>query len=253
MSLVTTEITGGAAWITLNDPERRNALNVEMVDQINDAFDLVETDAGVHAVALTGAGSAFCAGADLALLKGRDIAVFRRVYDAFLRVRRCSLPTIAAVNGVAVGAGLNMALACDLRVTTPKAKFISRFLDIGLHPGGGHAWMLNRIAGIEATKAFVLFGQTFDGESAVAAGLALRCVAPEQLLSEVNRLASGAAKFPRELLIRAKQTIERTIGLPDHDKAIELEGEAQAWSATLPFLDERIEALQRESAARSRR
>lgn len=240
MSSVVVDVREGVALITLNAPERRNALDLGMVGQLEAAFDRIDADETVSAVVMTGAGADFCAGADVNLLLSGDIATFRRVYEAFLRVLRCPLPTVAAVNGAAAGAGFNMALACDICLTVPRSRLISRFLDVGLHPGGGHTWLLDRIVGPARAKAVVLFGEELNGETAVEAGLALRCMAPEQLLDEAHRLARRAAGVPRELLVRTKQTMGRTASVPEHAAALEIEAEAQAWSTRLPYLAKRL-------------
>jgi len=251
MNTLTIDIADTVALVRLNDPSRRNAVTLQMANDIEAAFDGLEADPNLHACVLTGAGSAFCAGADLELLLKCEPALFRRIYEAFLRVRRCPLPTIAAVNGPATGAGLNLVLACDVCITVPKAKLVARFLDVGLHPGGGNSWMLTQVVGPAWTKAMLLFNEELDGESAVAAGLSLRCVAPDQLLDEARRVARQAGSVPRALLARAKATVDRMAAVLEHKEAIEIEAEAQAWSITLPFFRERIEALQRQIAARS--
>ena len=251
MKSVLIEVDDAVATVTLNEAGRRNALTLGMVEEIEKAFDQVESNPNVRAVVLTGAGSAFCAGADLEVLLSGDSKVFRRIYEGFLRVKRCPLPTIAAVNGAATGAGLNLVLACDLCITAPKAKLVSRFLEAGLHPGGGHSWMLTRTVGPAWTKAMLLFGEELDGDSAVTAGLSLRCVAPEALVEEAKRLARQAATTPRPLLERTKNTIDQMLAVPEHRLAVEVEAEAQAWSTTLPYLRERLDAIQKQIAARS--
>ena len=102
-----------------------------------------EADQDVHAVVVTGTGKAFCAGADLSALGSAAEEGLLRIYDGFMAVGKCTLPTIAAVNGPAVGAGLNLALAADVRIAGPKALFDARFQKLGLHPGGGATWMLS--------------------------------------------------------------------------------------------------------------
>lgn len=139
------------ALITVNDPDRRNAVTDEMSAQLRAAIQRAEGDPDVHAVVVTGAGKAFCAGADLSALGAGvgDPAEPRllRLYDGFMAVSSCNLPTIAAVNGAAVGAGLNLALAADVRIAGPAALFDARFQKLGLHPGGGATWMLQRAVG----------------------------------------------------------------------------------------------------------
>src|SRR5262245_45415145 len=113
-----------------------------MKDEIVAAFDELEANAEVRAVVVTGAGKAFCAGAELETLRVTDREGLSRIYEAFLRVARSPLPSVAAVNGAAVGAGLNLALCCDVRLAARSARFVARFLELGIHPGGGHTWML---------------------------------------------------------------------------------------------------------------
>src|SRR5690606_25054318 len=142
-----------------------------LVDEIVAAFDAIEGDDGVGAVVVTGAPPAFCAGAALGDLDGTQREGLRRIYEGFLRVARSPLPTIAAVNGAAVGAGMNLALACDVRVAGARARFDTRFLQLGIHPGGGHTWMLQRAVGLQAAAAMVLFGEVLDGAEAERIGL----------------------------------------------------------------------------------
>src|SRR5205823_197881 len=106
----------------------------------------------------------------------------RSVYEGFLRVARSPLPTVAAVNGAAVGAGMNLALCCDVRIAGRSARFDTRFLKLGLHPGGGHTWMLQRAIGPQGAAAMVLFGDVLNGEAAEKCGLVWRCVDDDALL-----------------------------------------------------------------------
>ena len=135
--LVLFSVDNHVALITVNDPERRNAVTGEMSKQLRAAVERAEADPGVHAVVVTGAGKAFCAGADLSALGSAAEEGLLRLYDGFMAVGKCALPTIAAVNGPAVGAGLNLALAADVRIAGPNALFDTRFQKLGIHPGGG--------------------------------------------------------------------------------------------------------------------
>lgn len=223
--------------LTLDDPERRNALTGALVDEIVGAMDAAEADDQVGAVVVTGAPPAFCSGADLgdlASLDGdgdRDAETgLRGIYDGFLRVLRSPLPSVAAVNGPAVGAGFNLALACDVRLCSPEARFDARFLRIGLHPGGGHTWLLERAVGPEAAAAIVLFGERVPGEDAPARGLAWRCVSADDLVTDAVDLAARAASVPRELTQRAKSTLRAVPWQPSFDAALATEVERQMWS-----------------------
>lgn len=236
MTLLDVRTGPGAAVLTLADPDRRNILSGALVSEIAEAFDALEADPGVTAVVLTGAGPAFCAGADLADLLAAadgDVSGVERVYEGFLRVARSPLPTVAAVNGPAVGAGLNLALACDVRLAAASAWFDARFLRLGLHPGGGHTWMLDRLVGPQTAAAMVLFGERLDGVAAVAAGLAHRCVPDAELLDAARTLAAGAAGVEPELVHRAKRSLAAAPART-YEEALAAETREQMWSLTLP-------------------
>jgi len=247
MGAVRSEIVDGVGVVTLDAPERRNAFDLAMCDEVAALLDGLEADPGVGALVVTGAGSAFCAGADLSHLAGEHGGDtgdgLLAIYEGFLRVARSPLPTIAAVNGPAVGAGLNLALACDLRLAGRSARFDTRFLQLGIHPGGGHTWMLQRLVGPQAAAATVLFGEVLDGEEAVRAGLAWRCVDDDALPAEAVRLAARAAAAPRELVARTKATLADTATIADHDAAVQRELGDQVWSATRPEFLERLAAM----------
>lgn len=250
MSRVLVDITDRVATVTLNDPTRRNAFDLAFCDEVKEAFDRLEADPGVGAVIVTGAPPAFCAGADLSHLKGSGKEGLLAIYEGFLRVGRCPLPTIAAVNGAAVGAGMNLALVTDLRIAGRSAKFDSRFLQIALHPGGGHTWMMRRIAGPEVAFAVDLFGEVLDGPAAERCGLVWRCVEDDQLLAEAHKLAARAAAGPPELVAKLKATLHAVASIDVHHDAMMLELEPQAWSATQPEFQARIGALKSQISSR---
>lgn len=250
MSLVTTSSTEGVATLTLNNPDERNTMTAPMVAEIVAAMDAFEADETVHAVVVTGAGSAFCAGADLGNLQTATAASLSTIYEGFLRIARSTLPTVAAVNGAAVGAGMNLALGCDVRIAARRAKFDTRFLQIGLHPGGGHTWMQRRIVGPQAAMAAVVFSQVLDGAEAERVGLAYRCVDDDQLLDEAHEFARGAATAPRELVMLTKQTLLDMADIDDHPTAVERELTPQVWTAGQPWFEERIAALKAKISSR---
>lgn len=251
---IRTEVVDGVAVLTLDAPRRRNAITLAMCDEITAACDAVEADDSVGALVVTGEGTAFCAGADLSHLGGDHGRSTEdgllAIYEGFLRVARSPLPTIAAVNGPAVGAGLNLALACDLRLAGRSARFDARFLQLGIHPGGGHTWMLHRIAGPQAAAATVLFGEILDGPEAERVGLAWRCVDDEVLMSTAMELAARAAAAPRELVARTKATLADIATIDDHDTAVRRELVDQAWSADQPAFRERLAAMQQRISDR---
>jgi enoyl-CoA hydratase len=246
MSPVALSIESGVAVLTLNRPEERNTLTADMVSAIVAAMDKVEADRTVGTVVITGASPAFCAGANLGNLAEATADSLGAIYEGFLRIARSPLPTIAAVNGAAVGAGMNMALACDVRLAGERAKFDTRFLQIGIHPGGGHTWMMRRILGPQATFATVVFGDVVDGREAERIGLVWKCVADDQLMPEAMKLASRAAEAPRELLESVKKTIKDMADVRTHPDAVKRELDPQVWSTRQPWFAERIAALQKK-------
>jgi len=244
MSLVLLSITEGVATLTLNNPDERNTLTAPMVAEILAAMDTIEGDPSVGAIVVTGTAPAFCAGANLGNLATASGSSLGTIYEGFLRIARSPLPTIAAVNGAAVGAGMNLALGCDVRIAARRAKFDTRFLQIGIHPGGGHTWMLRRITGPQTAFATVMFGEVLDGAEAERVGLVWKCVDDDQLLIEAQKMAARAASVPRPLLESVKKTIQDMADVVTHPEAVERELVPQLWSTKQPWFAERIAALQ---------
>jgi len=235
------ERQGRVAVITVSDPARRNAMAVDLAGALVEAIRSAERDEGVGAVVVTGEPPAFCAGADLSQLGASKEDGLRTIYQGFLAVAQCTLPTIAAVNGAAVGAGVNLALACDLRLAGPKARFDSRFLQLGLHPGGGYTWMANRVLGPQGAAAVTLFGENLGAEEAERAGLVWRAV--DDPLATAVELAGRAADAPRDLVITTKRTMRVTAGQASQLDAVEVEIRAQVASLESPAFAERLAAL----------
>jgi enoyl-CoA hydratase len=244
MSLVLLSITEGVATLTLNNPDERNTLTAPMVAEILSAMDTIEGDPSVGAIVVTGTAPAFCAGANLGNLATASGSSLGTIYEGFLRIARSPLPTIAAVNGAAVGAGMNLALGCDVRIAARRAKFDTRFLQIGIHPGGGHTWMLRRITGPQTAFATVMFGEVLDGAEAERVGLVWKCVDDDQLLIEAQKMAARAASVPRPLLESVKKTIQDMADVVTHPEAVERELVPQLWSTKQPWFAERIAAMQ---------
>jgi enoyl-CoA hydratase len=244
MALIDVRVADRVATLTLNNPAGRNTMTAPMVAEIRAAVDEMEHDDGVGALVVTGAPPAFCAGADLGDLQSVEGPGLRAIYDGFLSVARCTLPTLAAVNGAAVGAGMNLALACDVRLAARRARFDTRFLQIGLHPGGGHTWLFERAAGPQVAAAAVLFGEVLDGPEAERVGLAYRCVDDDALLPAAQAMAARAAEAPRELSVVTKQTLREMGMVATHDAAVDREIDPQVWSMRQPWFAERIAALQ---------
>lgn len=245
--LVLYEVRDRVALVTVNDPDRRNAVTDAMSGQLRDAVDRAEADPGVHAVVVTGAGKAFCAGADLSALGAAAREGLERIYAGFMAVGRCALPTIAAVNGAAVGAGLNLALAADVRIAGPAAVFDPRFQKLGIHPGGGATWMLQRAVGPQVARAALLFGMRFDAEAAVKHGLALSVA--EDPVGAALALAAGPAAAPREVVLATKASMRATaipgfLDTEHHRAAKDIELGPQAVSIESPEFKARLAAAQ---------
>ncbi len=139
---------------------------------------------------------------------------------------------------------MNLALACDVRLAGASARFDTRFLQLGIHPGGGHTWMMRNIVGPQATAATVVFGEVLDGAEAERAGLAWRCVPDDELVPTALAMAARAAAGPRELVERIKATIGDVAAIDDHAEAVERELGDQVWSVTQPAFAEKLAALQ---------
>jgi enoyl-CoA hydratase len=251
MAELRTAIADGVVTVTLDAPDRRNALTLDLGDEIVAALDAAEADPAVGAVVVTGAPPAFCAGADLSHLGGSQREGLTRIYEGFLRVARSPLPTIAAVNGAAVGAGANLALACDVILAGRSARFDTRFLKLGIHPGGGHTWMLRRRVGPQAAAALALFGDVVDGPEAERIGLAYRCVPDDELLGAARALGATAASAPPELVARMKQTLAGMADVSAHEDAVAIELDAQVWSLNQPAFRERLAAMQAKISSKS--
>jgi len=227
----------GVAIVSLNHPEDRNALSFHMTKALADAVHGVEADEAIGAVVLAATGTVFSAGGSVDdLLEPK--APLSETYAGYVAVLETELPTVAAVGGPALGAGMNLALACDLIVCSPSARFETRFLDVGLHPGGGHLWQLRQRVGRQGAAALSLFGETLDGEEAVRRQLAWRCVPDADLLETAWRLASRAAGHDRALNERTRRTLAESASVVDAADAVSLELEPQQWSMGRPeFLD----------------
>jgi enoyl-CoA hydratase len=239
MGAINVTVDQGVATITLDAPATRNALNPVTSRELVAACDEVDADASIGAVVVTGANGTFCSGAERDVLAraGEDPAEPSRygelgaVYDAFVRVGSLSVPTISAVRGAAVGAGVNLLLATDLRIVAQDARILAGFLRIGVHPGGGHFTLLGRLAGREATAAISVFGSEVSGVRAAEIGLAWEAVPADDVLARAVELARGPARDP-ELARRAIASLRHELDAPglSWPVALEMERGTQMWS-----------------------
>lgn len=252
MDFVRVEKVDGVALITLDDPDRRNIASLPMSAELNTVFDDIEADENVGAIVLTGTPPAFSGGADLEdLLAGGGRDGLLEVYAGFLRFANTPLPTIAAVNGAAVGAGMNFVLACDVIIAGESAKFDSRFLQIGIGPGGGHTWRLRNHTDLQTVKAMVLFSEVLRGKEAERVGLAWRCVGDDELVDHAVDMAKKAAAAPLELVKRTKQTIVDTETVMTGAESVEHEIDTQVWSMGEPEFIELVTKLRENISSKS--
>ena len=213
---ITFAIADGIARLTLNRPDRLNSFNVEMHEEVRAALDAVATaQSGARVLVITGAGRGFCAGQDLgdrAVAPGGaavDLgeSIEKRYRPLVLALRALPVPVIAAVNGVAAGAGANIALACDLVIATRSANFIQSFANIGLVPDSGGTWQLPRLVGNARALGLALLGDKLSAENAEKWGLIWRCVDDAEFAGYVEELAKRLADAPTRGLARTKQAI----------------------------------------------
>jgi enoyl-CoA hydratase/carnithine racemase len=223
----------GIVTITLNRPERKNAINAVMWDELLATFREVGGRAGDRVVVLTGAGGAFCSGADLtpASIDGgqqdrRRLADMRQVGDVALALHRLPQPTIAKVGGVAAGAGANLALGCDLIVAADEARFSEIFARRGLSVDAGGSWLLPRLVGLHRAKELAFFADIISAKEAEAFGLVNRVVPAAQLDAFVDDWAGRLAAGPPIALAQTKRLLNDG-GTVTLEQALEAEGVAQ--------------------------
>jgi enoyl-CoA hydratase len=234
----------GVRVLTLNDPDRRNALSPALQAELGAAVDAVAADQDARVLVVTGNGSAFSAGADLPAVFGelhREVAEIRAglraIYDSFLRVRRLEIPTIAAVHGAAVGAGVNLAMSCDVRIAGPRARFGITFTKLGLHPGGGCTHFLTQALGRQRALWLIMEGGVLDADEALRLGLVLD-VADDPLAVAVGTAGRWAALDPS-----LSRDIKRAVGIAERggfEETLDFESWAQAASTRSPLLAEAI-------------
>ncbi len=223
-------IDNGAARLTLNRPERLNSFTVEMHGEIAEALNLIETDNTVRTLLITGAGRGFCAGQDLndrAVTPGGaapDLgeSVEKRYNPLIRRLTSLPMPVVAAVNGVAAGAGASLAFACDIVLAATSAKFIMSFANIGLVPDSGSSWALPRLGGQARALGLALTGDPLPAETAANWGLIWKCVDDDKLAGEANALVAKFSNAPTRGLAETKSLI-RTAFARSLDDQLDLE------------------------------
>jgi 2-(1,2-epoxy-1,2-dihydrophenyl)acetyl-CoA isomerase len=223
-----TEQDGGVLLITLNRPDKLNAFTDAMLGELIDAFRQAERDGTVRAVLITGAGRGFCPGQDLGDARQRQESGdglsfgehLRRTYNPLiLKMRQLPKPIIAAVNGVAAGAGMSLAMACDFRIAAESASFLQAFVKVGLIPDSGSTWMLPRLVGMTRALDLMLTGRKIDAREALSIGLVNQVVPDSDLMPLARQIAGDFASAPtraigfikRALDYSANHTLEETL------------------------------------------
>jgi len=241
---------GAILTLTLNRPEALNALNPQTTQALRAGLEAAGRDPEVGAIILTGAGRAFCAGADLKEVSARAAAGdpdlgadLRANYTPMIRaIRACPKPVIAALNGTAAGAGLSLALACDLRIAAAGAQMIVVFVRVGLVPDAGSLFFLTRMLGLSKATELALTGEPLSADDAVRLGLVAAVVPPDQLMAATMERARRLAEGPRQTYALIKRGMERALQL-DLEQTMELESQLQALAAETPDAQEAIRAF----------
>jgi enoyl-CoA hydratase/carnithine racemase len=243
--------TTGVATLTLNRPDKLNALTFEVYAELREAFALLDREPGVRAVVLTGTGRAFCSGGDVDDIIGplleRDAAGLREftrmTCDLILNIRRCRHPVIAALNGITAGAGAVIAAACDLRIAAESAKIAFLFVRVGLSGADmGASWLLPRLVGLGRATELLMTGEFITAPQAHAIGLYQRMVPAERVLPEAVALAERLARGPLPALAVTKRALDAEATM-DLEQALAHEAEVQAALMEHPNFREAYEAF----------
>jgi enoyl-CoA hydratase len=210
------ETDGAIATLTINRPEKRNAVNNATVEEIDQALDQVESNPDLRVLILTGAGEkAFVAGADIKELDLRDTILgrteTRRRQEVYTRIEQLEIPSIAAINGWALGTGLELTMVCTLRVASAKARMGQPEVKLGIIPGAGGTYRLPRLVGMGRAMEIILTGEPVTADEALSMGLVNRVVPPEKLMEEVRTLAEAIASRPKLAIQYAKEAVLRCV------------------------------------------
>ena len=238
----------GVARLVLDNPSQRNAMSADMTASWGRAIDALAADPDLRVVVVTGEGSAFCSGGDPRWIAGEPDAPVDRLrtrmiafYRAWLAIRRLEVPTIAALNGPAVGAGLCLALACDLRYAAAGARLSAPFVRLGMNPGMAATYLFPDVVGAAHARDLLLTGRVVDAEEALRLGLVSRVLAEDTFAAEVEQIAEGiAATAP--VASRYTTVALREGGHPDLESAIQWEALAQPITLATEDLQEGIRA-----------
>ena len=246
-------VQDGVLTITMNRPDVFNAFNEQMKKEMNDAFKEADRDPAVRCIVLRGAGEkAFCSGQDLKEHVGAKRSLkesLEKSYNPLVRkMRSIEKPVIGMINGVAAGAGLSVALACDMRIMSSTAKLIEVFIRIGLVPDSGSHWFLPRLVGMAKAFEYATTGRDVSAEEAERVGLVNKSVPPDQLEKVTMELASSFAKAPTKAIGLIKRTLNKALA-SDLDSILDYEAYIQEIEASMDDHKEGIAAFLEKRAA----
>ena len=245
---IQTKVKDQVAFIALNRPEVFNSFNREMALRFQDVLDTCESNSEIRAIVISGNGKAFCAGQDLKEVTSPDLnpgfkKILEEHYNPIItRIRTIKKPIIAAVNGVAAGAGANIALACDIVVASDKASFIQAFSKIGLVPDSGGTFFLPRLIGFQKASALMMLGDKVSVEEAERLGMIYKVIPSETFSEEVDKLAVHVANMPTQALGFIKQMLNKSM-TNTLEEQLELEGKLQIKSAQSEDYSEGVNAF----------
>ncbi|WP_409270174.1 enoyl-CoA hydratase-related protein [Neobacillus sp. SCS-31] len=205
------EVRGQTAWITLNRPDKLNAFTAQLNKDVASAVRTAAKDGSVRAIVITGAGRAFCSGQDLGDVdENTDYSdVLRNRYNPMvMEIEKCEKPIVAAVNGVAAGAGMSLALACDFRILSEKASFLQAFIHVGLVPDAGNLYYLPRLVGHAKALELAVLGEKIGAEEALRIGLATKVVPVDQFFDETSAFGDRLAAMPTKAIGLIKRNLK---------------------------------------------
>jgi len=234
----------GVAWITLRRPDKLNSFTEDMVASLQQHISSVSTSESIRAVVITGEGRAFSAGQDLAEVEGVDLGdVLERDFNPLIRsIKGLNLPVIACVNGIAAGAGANLALACDLVIASRSARFIQSFAHLGLVPDAGGTWTLPKLVGIPRAMGLAMTAEPLSAEKAEQWGMIWRCVDDDALMDETTALAVQLAGQATTGLAFTKQLINSS-ATQTLDQQLDLERDFQRAACATSDYKEGVDAF----------
>ncbi|GAA0731057.1 2-(1,2-epoxy-1,2-dihydrophenyl)acetyl-CoA isomerase PaaG [Aquimarina litoralis] len=248
MSSIQIKIENGVAWITLNRPETFNSFNREMALTLQSTLDDCESNNEVRAIVLTGNGKAFCAGQDLNEVTSPELNPgFRKILEEHYnpivqRIRQIEKPIISGVNGVAAGAGANIALACDIVIASEASSFIQAFSKIGLIPDSAGTFFLPRLIGFQKASALMMLGDKVSANEAESLGMVYKVIPIESFMEEVGKIANKMAMMPTKALGLTKRLLNQSM-VNNLDQQLSLESDLQIEAAETEDYSEGVNAF----------